>query len=232
MARRESNTDVLIVGAGPVGLTAACELRRRGVDCRVVDRLPEPPHYAKAVGIQPRTVELWEAMGLERSALDAAIELRGMVMIVNGTETMRIELSLPDDVPYRFFALPRYETERLLAEHLAGLGGAPERGVELVSFEQDADGVTGTLQGPGGEETVRAQYLVGADGAHSIVRKTLGLSFGGGAFPDCGVATTHFSSSEESRPKSTASSPHRASVPADGSTPTPSCRVMRPGEIS
>ena len=69
---------------GPVGLTAACELRRRGVDCRIVDRLTEPPQYAKAVGIQPRTVEHWEAMGFAATALDAAIPIAGLIMLVNG----------------------------------------------------------------------------------------------------------------------------------------------------
>jgi 2-polyprenyl-6-methoxyphenol hydroxylase-like FAD-dependent oxidoreductase len=184
MVRHESTTDVLIAGAGPVGLTMACELRRRGVDCRIVDRLAQPPRYAKAVGVQPRTVELWEAMGLAGAALDAAIELRGMIMLVNGNEASRIELSLPPEVPYRFFALPQYETERLLTDHLRGLGGEVERGVELTGFEQDPDGVTAALTGPDRDDTVRALYVVGADGAHSIVRKTLGLSFEGAAFPE------------------------------------------------
>jgi len=185
VAAPESPVDVLVVGAGPVGLTAACELRRHGVhDCRIVDRLTAPPQYAKAVGIQPRTVELWERMGLARAAIDAAIELRGMLMFVDGKETARVELELPSEVPYRFFALPQYETERLLTEHLRFLGGEVERGVSLVSFEQDDAGVTAVLEGPDGTETVRARYVVGADGAHSIVRKTLGLSFEGGAFAE------------------------------------------------
>ncbi len=184
MPPRESTTEVLVVGAGPVGLTAACELRRRGVDCRVVDRLAEPPQYAKAVGIQPRTIEHWEALGLSRAALDASIPLRGLIVLVNGQEVGHVELSLPPEVPYGFFALPQYETERLLAEHLRGLGGSPERGAELTSFEQDDEGVTAMLRTADGEETVRAGYLVGADGAHSTVRKALGLSFEGGAFAE------------------------------------------------
>jgi 2-polyprenyl-6-methoxyphenol hydroxylase-like FAD-dependent oxidoreductase len=60
-----TDVDVLVVGAGPVGLTAALELRRRGIECRVVDRLPSPAMAAKAVGIQPRTLEIWEAVALE-----------------------------------------------------------------------------------------------------------------------------------------------------------------------
>ena len=79
-------TDVLIVGAGPVGLTLAVELRRRGVDVIVVDRLTERAPYAKAVGIQPRTVEVWDAMGVVRPALDAATTMRGHLVYVNGAD--------------------------------------------------------------------------------------------------------------------------------------------------
>ncbi|MBO0877138.1 MAG: FAD-dependent monooxygenase, partial [Pseudonocardia sp.] len=177
-------TDVLIVGAGPVGLTAGIELRRRGVGCRVIDRLAAPVPYAKAVGIQPRTLELWELAGVLGRALDAATPMRGQIVYVDGRQVARLELTLPPEVPYGFVALPQYETERLLAERLAELGGLVERGVELISFTQDADGVSALLRGPDGESRVRAGYLVGCDGAHSAVRKGLGLRFEGDAFPE------------------------------------------------
>ncbi|MEU9097910.1 FAD-dependent monooxygenase [Streptomyces sp. NPDC048361] len=177
-------TDVLIVGSGPVGLSAAAELARHGVRSRVIDRLPARLPYAKAVGIQPRTLEIWDRMGLIRDILEASVPLRGQRAYVNGVEQPRIVLELPPEVPYGFAALPQYETERLLEEYLAGLGTAVERGTELTSFEQDADGVTARLTAASGaQEEVRAGYLVGCDGAHSTVRKGLGLSFEGGAFP-------------------------------------------------
>ncbi|MFJ9767216.1 FAD-dependent monooxygenase [Streptomyces erythrochromogenes] len=180
-----NTTDVLVVGAGPIGLTAANELRRRGVSCRIVDRLPARLPYAKAVGIQPRTLEIWDRMGIVRAVLDAAVPLRGQLTYVNGAERPRVDLVLPPEVPYRFAALPQYETERILDEHLARWGTAVERGTELVSFGQDADGVTSRLRSPAGaEEELRTRYLVGCDGAHSIVRKGLGLAFEGGAFPE------------------------------------------------
>ncbi|MFG2874786.1 FAD-dependent monooxygenase [Streptomyces sp. NPDC048337] len=178
-------TDVLIAGAGSVGLTAAAELRRRGVSCRIVDRLPARLPFAKAVGIQPRTLEIWDRMGLVRAALDAAVPLRGQLTYVNGAEQPRLDLVLPPEVPYGFAALPQYETERILGEFLARFGTEVERGTELVSFVQDADGVTIRVRTPSGaEEEVRTRFLVGCDGAHSIVRKGLGLGFEGGAFPD------------------------------------------------
>jgi pentachlorophenol monooxygenase len=180
----ESSIDVLVVGAGPVGLTAACELRRHGAACRIVDRLDTPPLYAKAVGIQPRTLEIWEDLGILDAALDAAVELRGMLVFVNGREAMDVKLELPPEIPYRFVGLPQYETERILREQLERLGGTVERSVELRSFAADGDGVVAELDGPRGAETVRTQYLVGSDGAHSVVRKGLGLSFEGAAFPE------------------------------------------------
>jgi 2-polyprenyl-6-methoxyphenol hydroxylase-like FAD-dependent oxidoreductase len=179
-----AGTEVLIVGAGPVGLTAAVELRRRGVGCRIVERLAAPVPYAKAVGIQPRTLELWEAAGVLTRALDAATPMHGQIFFVNRRPVRRIEFALPPDVPYGFVALPQYETERLLAERLTELGGRVERGVEFVRFSQDTEGVTAVLRGPDGESQVRADYLIGCDGAHSAVRKGLGLEFAGDAFPE------------------------------------------------
>ncbi|WP_230195358.1 FAD-dependent monooxygenase [Streptomyces coriariae] len=182
---RTPTTDVLIAGAGPVGLSAAAELRRQGVRCRLVDRLPARLPYAKAVGIQPRTLEIWDRMGLARTVLEAATVLRGQLIHVNGRERARIELTLPPEVPYAFAALPQYETERLLEEYVAGLGTSIERGTELLSFTQDQDGVTARLRTASGtEEELRTGYLIGCDGAHSTVRKGLGLGYEGAAFDE------------------------------------------------
>lgn len=182
---RTYTTDALVVGAGPVGLTAAGELRRHGVGCRIVDRLPARLPYAKAVGIQPRTLEVWDRMGFVRDALDASVPMRGQLVYANGAAQARIELVMPPEVPYGFAALPQYETERILEAFLGRFGTGIERSVELVSFAQDADGVTSLLRAADGtEEEVRSRYLIGCDGAHSIVRKGLGLTFEGGAFAD------------------------------------------------
>jgi 2-polyprenyl-6-methoxyphenol hydroxylase-like FAD-dependent oxidoreductase/heme-degrading monooxygenase HmoA len=174
-------TDVLIVGAGPTGLTAAVELARRGIDCRVIDKLATPPAQAdKAIGIHCRTMEIWEDQGIVRHAMDAGIWLTGQMVFVNGEETHRMSWELPE-LPYAHLGLPQYETERILTERLATLGMRPQRGAELITFIQDGDGVLATLATTGGgQETVRAKYLVGCDGAHSKVRERLGLTFTGG----------------------------------------------------
>ena len=177
--------DVLVAGAGPVGLTAAVELRRLGLACRIVDRLPARLPFAKAVGIQPRTLEIWDRMGLVRAVLDAAVRMRGQLTYLDGAAQDRIDLALPPEVPYCFAALPQYETERILEEFLGRFGTGIERGTELESFSQDAGGVTSRLTGPSGaQQEVRSRFLVGCDGAHSTVRKGLGLTFEGGAFPE------------------------------------------------
>lgn len=179
-----TDTEVLIAGAGPIGLTAAIELARRGVAVRIVDPLLEPPQYAKAVGVQPRTLEVFERMGILRQILDAAVHFRGQIVYVNGELAGRVDFALPDDVPFGFIGLPQYSTERVLREELATRGVPVERGIRLAGFEQDAEGITATLEGEDGQQTVRARYLIGADGAHSVVRKTLGLSFEGAAFEE------------------------------------------------
>ncbi|MFF2083343.1 FAD-dependent monooxygenase [Nocardia sp. NPDC058176] len=175
---------VLVVGAGPVGLTTALELARRGARCRVIEQLGVRPRYAKAVGVQPRTLEVFQGMGVLRAVLDAAVPIRGQIAYADGVEVTRIVLELPPDVPYGFAALPQYETERVLAEQLARTGVRVEYGVTLSSFAQDDTGVTAVLRDADGEQTVRTGYLVGADGAHSTVRKQLGLTFEGAAFAE------------------------------------------------
>lgn len=179
-----ADIDVVIAGAGPIGMTTAVELARRGVAVRIVDPLTEPPHYAKAIGVQPRTLEIFEGMGILREILDASVQMRGQIVFRDGAEVGRIDLELPPDVPFQFVLIPQYSTEQVLRDELGRRGVTVERGVRLTGFTQDADGVTATVAGPSGEHPVRASYLVGADGAHSVVRKTLGATFEGAAFEE------------------------------------------------
>ena len=113
---------VLVVGAGPVGLTVALELRRRGVDVTVVDRLARPAPYAKAVGIQPRTLEVWDAMGVLRQALDAAVHDAGPARLRQRRAGRPARPRAAARRAVRLRALPQYETERVLPSALAELG--------------------------------------------------------------------------------------------------------------
>lgn len=99
-----SQTQVLIAGAGPIGLTAAIELTRRGIDCRFVDPLSGPSQYAKAVGVQPRMLEVFESIGALQRILSAAIQMHGQIVYVNGENGGQIEFTIPSDVPFGFIA--------------------------------------------------------------------------------------------------------------------------------
>jgi 2-polyprenyl-6-methoxyphenol hydroxylase-like FAD-dependent oxidoreductase len=134
--------------------------------------------------VQPRTLEVFEGMGVLRRILDAAVLMRGQIVYVNGERVAKLDMTLPEEVPFGFIAIPQYATEAILRDELAMRGVEVQRGVRVTGFEQDDNGVTATLAGDAGEQILRAAYLVGADGAHSAVRKGLGLTFEGAAFEE------------------------------------------------
>ena len=177
-------TDVLVVGAGPTGLMAACELLRRGVAVRVVDRAPQPVPYSKALLLWPRSLELLEDIGALPAAREAGIPIRRF-RYLSGRSRLADLVFDPDLVP---LCLPQRQTERILTERLYALGGCVERGMRLlaldgVDFSGDpaaTAGVTAILERPdGGVERATASWLIGADGAGSAVRGQLGLAFSG-----------------------------------------------------
>jgi 2-polyprenyl-6-methoxyphenol hydroxylase-like FAD-dependent oxidoreductase len=175
--------EVLVVGAGPVGLTMAAELARHGQPCRIIDRLAAPSGYCKAIGVTPRTLEVWDDMGIARPMIDAGLWIEGLRMIIPGKP---VRDTIPDlsDLPYGNLGLPQYETERLLADHLARFGIGVERGVALKGLRDDGRHVDVELaRGDRPVERARFRYVVGCDGAHSAVRKALGIGFPGDQFP-------------------------------------------------
>ncbi len=175
--------DVLVVGAGPVGLTMACELARHGVRCRIVDRLAGALPYCRAIGVTPRTLEVWDDMGIAREMIDAGLWIDGLRSILHGHPSSDAHLDLTD-LPYSQLGLPQYETERLLARHLGRYGIAVERGTGLQALDQDDSGAVVQLKKQDGRaEEARFRYVVGCDGAHSTVRHALGIAFEGDAYP-------------------------------------------------
>lgn len=171
---------VLVVGAGPVGLTLACELVRRGVKTRVVDACRVPADRSRALGVQARTLEALDAMGIAEVFVAAGRKIHGVNFYADGGRLAHVST---DDIdsPYSYIlSLPQSETERLLGEHLVSLGAGVEREVTLAALAQDGDGVTATLTHAGGRsELARVAWLVGCDGSHSAVRHALGLPFEG-----------------------------------------------------
>jgi 2-polyprenyl-6-methoxyphenol hydroxylase-like FAD-dependent oxidoreductase len=179
-----STTQVLIGGSGPTGLTLACELARRHIPFRLVDAAPAPAAGSRGKGLQPRTLEVFDDLGVVDAVLAAGaayprtrLHVWRVSMKAGGLERRRPP---SPDVPYpNLCMLPQWHTERLLRERLLELGAEPEFGKPLMSFRQDDDGVTATVGGAGTVEQIRAEYLVGCDGGHSFVRKTLGVRLHG-----------------------------------------------------
>ena len=174
--------EVLVVGAGPTGLTAAMELSRRGVGVRIIDRAPEPSTTSRALAVQARTLELMQPRGIGEEMVRLGNPARATALYGRGRRLAAVQL---DRIPSRFnyvLLLAQAETERLLAAQLDAQGVLVERGVELVSLHQDtaAGGVEALLRTPDGtEELARCAYLIDASGAHSTVRRVLELPFAG-----------------------------------------------------
>ncbi len=176
---------VLIVGAGPVGLTLAGELARYGVPVRIVDRSPEPSRTSKALVLWSRTLELMDRMGCTAEFLAAGLTAR-QATIRNGAKALGTTGFDHVASPYPFpLMIPQSETERLLARHLARFGVAVEREVELIGFEDSPGGIAARLRhADGREEVMETPWLLGCDGAHSAVRHGLALEFRGEAQGD------------------------------------------------
>jgi 2-polyprenyl-6-methoxyphenol hydroxylase-like FAD-dependent oxidoreductase len=174
--------DVLVVGAGPVGLTMAAELARHGVRSRVVEKLAAPLPYCRAIGVTPRTLEIYAEMGIAREMIDAGLFLEGLRLV--GPDGERDIVPDFSDLPYGPLGIRQSETERILAAHLEGFGIAVEREVSLVAFSQSASAVDVELEhADGSRERATFAYVVGCDGAHSFVRHALDIAFEGDAFP-------------------------------------------------
>ena len=179
--------DVLVIGGGPTGLVMAAELAARGVSCRIVDKVPTRSRYTRALVVQARSLELMQKMGVADELVARGRRTLKATPFVGGRRAVDLEFGDigVDDTPYPFLLfVSQAETERGLERHMNELGVEVERPVELLGFAQDAEGVSARLRREDGrEETVRARYIVGADGAHSAVRKGAGLSFEGEPYP-------------------------------------------------
>jgi len=174
-----AQTDVLVVGAGPVGLTLATALAERGVDAVLVDRQAEGANTSRAAVVHARTLEVLREIGIAEQLVERGVIVPRFTVRDHDRALLSVDFgTLPTDFPFTLL-VPQNITEELLLERLHAVGGAVHRPVELAAVATDDDGVTATMADG---STVRARYAVGADGMHSTLREHTGIGFTGDTY--------------------------------------------------
>jgi len=183
-------TDVAVIGAGPTGLTAGVRLAQLGVDHLVIDRSSEPTSTSKAALVHAATLELFEQLGVVDKAIASGVVMRRLAMVDRGHPLLSIEFArLKMAYPFAL-GLPQSMTERLLLRRLHDLGGSLWRPVVVDSLVPRGDryllgGTEVSDDGsPAGSIEVEARYVIGADGAHSLVREAMGIAFEGSSYAE------------------------------------------------
>ena len=185
MTNTTIDTDVLIVGAGPVGLFLANECARRGLGFRIIEEHSSQSEHSKALAIFPRTLEIFDMAGVVGPFLEAANRVTSVAVMTHERTLAHMRFA-PEQSPYSFIAMvPQDVTEKLLLAELRRKGGDVEYETKFVSAEQqnnNNDGVSVTLDHKGEPVTLRASFVVGCDGANSAVRHQLKLPFEGAEY--------------------------------------------------
>ena len=182
-----SNTDVLIVGASPTGLMMACQLLRFGIPFRIIDQQSDRAHESRAFGIQAKSMELFQNLGIAQEFLNQAIPVTHARFFIKGKPKLTLQLDQIniEGTPFpRFFFVPQSETEQILIDYLAKRDVKVERSIKLESFFRANSGFQALLKNKLTGEThhLTCHYLVGCDGAHSKVRQILNIPFIGGDY--------------------------------------------------
>ncbi len=188
--------EVLIVGAGPTGLVLAYELARRNIPIRIIDKNEGPAEQSRALLIQVRTLEVFHFMGIIDEIIQRGQKISQMNLFMRHHLAFEAHFqSLKSPYPFPL-VLPQNDTEAILISALEKQGIQIERNTELLSLSQDSGQVTVTLRKNGQEENLCTSYLVGCDGAHSVVRHSLNLPFKGSAYSQLfSLADVEFQSS-------------------------------------
>jgi 2-polyprenyl-6-methoxyphenol hydroxylase-like FAD-dependent oxidoreductase len=177
-------TDVLIVGAGPTGLALAATLQKAGVDHVLIDALEGPQNTSRAAVVHAHTLEMLEAIDAVAPLSAASLRLMNFTVRDRDQPLLRVNFErLPS--PFRHMLMvPQSTTEAVLHARLTELGGELHRGVAASGAVADAEGATVRVRTDGGERSIRARYVVGADGMHSVIREAAGIGFQGEAYDE------------------------------------------------
>lgn len=171
---RQAASTVLIVGTGPAGLFAACELLRHGVRPRVVERRAAPHHETRGTALQPAVLEILDRAGLIEPFLQAAVHIRQIKLLGPGLKEIASTKLAGIGCKYEFqCSLPQWRTEAILRQHLESLGVTIEYGTEVKSIEDDPAGLRVSLDVDGRTEILTTAYVLGAGGAHSVTRHSM-----------------------------------------------------------
>jgi 2-polyprenyl-6-methoxyphenol hydroxylase-like FAD-dependent oxidoreductase len=180
----KTQTDILIIGAGPTGMTLSIALLQAGVDHILVDRLSEGQNTSRAGVIHAQTLDSLATLGVADKLVERGLKVGNFTIRDRDEALVQLRFgALPSPHPY-LLMLPQNLTEEILADRIATLGGVIHRGITATSVEQDDTSARVTVTGPDGEQTISARYVVGADGMHSIVRQATGIEFEGGTYED------------------------------------------------
>lgn len=175
-----TDNGVLIVGAGPTGMTAAIELKRAGMDVRIIDKSDHLARYSQALVVQARTLEQFQRYGLAEQMMAHGRTLHEAKFYSEGKLIVDFKLNkLESRYPFALF-IPQSETEKVLNGFMESLGVRAERCVELVSLTQNGKVRAGLRHADGRMEETTPRWVIGCDGAHSAVREKTATAFEGG----------------------------------------------------
>lgn len=175
---------VLVVGAGPVGMAGALELDRQGIPVRIIEKNEQRSTLSKAVGINARTLELLQPAGVSQLLIDRGLKIYHVNLRYGDRILTTVDFSKMNH-PFNFMlSLPQDETEAILEQALQARGIVVEKGVEFAGYQTDGDAVLARIRRKDSASAFDVDYIIGADGAHSAVRKSMGLDFPGRPYED------------------------------------------------
>jgi 2-polyprenyl-6-methoxyphenol hydroxylase-like FAD-dependent oxidoreductase len=178
------DASVLVVGAGPTGLLLGAELHRRGVGCRLIDAHPKPLHWDRATVVHPRSLEIFESLGILESFLAVGVKQRVVTLYSEGRVLGEIDLSTCGSRHGFNIGISEEVTESILTEYLRRHGGDVEHGSRLVTLEDHPDGLVAGIEHDGSTVQIAAQWVVGCDGLHGATRTLRGIELAGHDIPE------------------------------------------------